>query len=383
MKELNEYEIDESVRDLMRRARSLSNGDEKIMTLEEAVRIADTGHDVELQYDAREELIEATFWAGETDKAIVAYSWCLATFDKYPEKFSEFLLLWRYKWIVNVIFHFPQIPKEQIYEMLDEMERRYRNAGYGLRVVYYYRYRVERFFGNKDAALRHFRYAQTLARDDLSDCSACEIDERVTFQIYCEDYEFALSIAEPILEGRHKCRTVPQRTLGFVLLPLVHLGRWEEAWDYHHRGYSMISQDVTFLEYLSDHLLFLALYEDFERAAHILEKHFDWAKKNSDKFDQYLFYRAAWLFLDLLTESGVDTLELRLPETFPRYNEEGRYETSLLRDWFKESAREIALRFDARNGTDSFAQELAETPPLKKLRRSNQIRNNESASLNA
>lgn len=369
MKEINEYEVAGSVRELISRSLSLPAGEEKIMTCEEAVRLADTGGDLELQYLAREELIEAAFWGGETEKAIVAYTWCLATFDKYPEKFSEWTLLWRYKWIINVIFHFPQIPKEQIYEMLDEMERRYRKAGYGLRVVYYYRYRLEKFFGNKDEALKHFHYAQTLQRDTLSDCAACEIDERVTFQSYCEQYELALRIAEPILEGRQRCRTVPQRTLGHVLLPLVHLGRWEEAWDYHHRGYTMISRDASFLEYLSDHLLFLALYGDFEKAARILEKHFHWSKKNTDKYDRYLFFRAAWLFLDILADSGEDTLALRMPESFPLREESGQYEISRLREWFESSAREIAKRFDERNGTDRFEKELAETLTLKELKR--------------
>ena len=163
MRELNEYEIAGSVRELMNRAARLEDGDEKIMTLEEAVRIADTGNDIQLQYNAREELVEAAFWGGEADKALVAYSWCLAQFDKNPEQFSEWVLLWRYKWIVNIIIDFPQIPREQIYKMLDEMERRYLQAGYGLRVVYYYRYRINKFFGYRDEALRHYQYAQTVS----------------------------------------------------------------------------------------------------------------------------------------------------------------------------------------------------------------------------
>jgi tetratricopeptide (TPR) repeat protein len=369
MNEINEYEIAGSVRDLIDRSFSLPTGDEKIMTLEEAVRIADRGADLKLQYEAREELIEAAFWGGETEKALVAYSWCLAQFDKNPGSFPEWTLLWRYKWIINVIFHFPQIPKEQIYEMLDEMERRYRAAGYGLRVVNYYRYRIERFFGNRDEALKHFRYAQTLARDTLSDCEACEIDERASFQIYCEQDELALRIAEPVLEGYKRCRTVPHRTLAHVLLPLVRLGRWDEAWDYHHRGYTLISNDPNFLEYLSDHLIFLALYGEFEKATHVLEKHFHWAKKNTDKYDRYLFFRAAWLFLDILKDAGEETLKLRLPESFPLYEESGEYEIERLKEWFLKSARDIAGQFDKRNGTARFARELDETPALKSLKR--------------
>lgn len=372
MKEVNEYEIDASVRELIRKASLLGDGDEKIMMLEEAVRIADTGYDVKLQYEAREELIEAAFWGGETEKALVAYSWCLAQFDNHPEKFSEWLLLWRYKWIVNVAVNYPQITKEQIYEMLDEMERRYLKAGYGLRVVYYYRYRTEKFFGNKDEALKHFRHAQELPRDALSDCAACEIDERVTFQAYCGEDELALSLAEPIFSGLQRCRSVPQRTLAGILLPLVRLGRWAEARDYHTRGYSMISHNILYLDYVSDHLLFLALYGDFEAGARLLEQHFHWTTKSKNLHDRYTFYRAAWLLVELMSDAGSETIKVRLTESFPlyQYSQNHHYETSRMKEWFESSAREIGERFDKRSGTDKFARELAETPALKELKRS-------------
>ena len=371
MKEINEYEVEASVRELIRKATLLGDGDEKIMTLEEAVRIADTGHDVKLQYQAREELIEAAFWGGETEKALVAYSWCLAQFDNYPEKFSEWLLLWRYKWIVNVIVNFPQITKEQIYEMIDDMERRYLRAGYGLRVVYYYRYRIEKFFGNKAEALRHFRRAQELSRDELSDCAACEIDERVTFQAYCGNNEFAVSLAGPILSGLHKCRSVPHRTLAGILLPLARLGRWAEAHDYQERGYSMISRNVIHLAYVSDHLLFLALYGDFEQAANLFERHFHWTTKNKCLYDGYAFYRASWLLAELMSDAGRDTIKIRMPESFPlyQYSQAHHYETSRLKEWCESRAREIGRKFDERNGTDQFARELAETPMLKEIKR--------------
>ncbi len=372
MNEINEYEIVSSVRELIHRASRLGDGVEKIMTLEEAVRLADTGHDVKLQYQAREDLIEAAFWGGETEKALVAYSWCLAQFDNYPEKFSEWLLLWRYKWIVNVVVNYPQITKEQIYEMLDEMEQRYLKAGYGLRVVYYYRYRTEKFFGNKAEALRHFRHAQELSRDDLSDCAACEIDERVTFQAYCGENELALSLAEPIFSGLHRCRSVPHRTLANVLLPLVRLGRWDEARNYHARGYSMISSNMLYLDYVSDHLLFLALDGDFANAALLLERHFHWTTKNKNQYDRYTFYRAAWLLLELMSDSRERTIKLRLTDSFPLYqfSQNHHYETSQMKEWFESRAREIGEKFDKRGGTDRFARELAETPALKELKRS-------------
>jgi hypothetical protein len=345
----------------------LEDGDEKIALLEEAVRIADTGTDIELQYFARKEFLNAAYWGGAPEKAMVAYAWCLGQFDMQPGMFSERDLLWTYKWMVNSIFHFPQISKEQIYAMLDDMTRRYREAGYGLRVVYQYRYRFERFCGNGEEAIRHYRYAQELASDDLSNCPACELDEHVSFQNYCGEEELAISTAQPLLEGRYKCRTVPQRTIARLLLPLIRLGRREEAWDYHLQGYRAVSRNKSFLNYVSDHLIYLTVIAELERAAELLEEHYAWSEGNTDAHNRFLFYRAAWFFLDVIAESQTPRLSLSLPRTFPLYEVGGHYESSRLADWFQKEAREIARKFNERNGTDHFTHELEGDMALKNL----------------
>lgn len=369
MKEINDTDIAENVRALVNQASYLDDGEEKIMTLEEAVRIADTSYDVRLQYRTREAFIEAAFWGGEPDKALVAYSWCLAKFDRNPEAFAEWNLLWRYKWIVNIIIDFPQIPKEQIYQMLDDMERRYVQAGYGLRVVTYYRYRTERFFGFKDKALSYYERAETMPRDLLSDCPACETDEKVTYQIYRGASEVALRVAEPIIDGRKVCRSVPHRTFANLLIPLVKLGRWDEAYDLHLRGYHLMAGKVAMLPYLCEHLHFVGLYGDFEKGAQILESHFDWSNKNTNIHDRYLFYRAAWAFLDLMIDSGREMSTLRLPESFPMKSENNVYQVAELKDWFEKRTREIGERFDRRNGSNHFANEQIEKLALKDLKR--------------
>jgi hypothetical protein len=292
------YDFDAAarVRELIDRSLDLPEGDEKIMLLEEAVRLADAGSDIKLQYQARESFLEAAYFGGVPEKALVAYAWCLAQFDRDPEQFWEWRILWRYKWMVNVICDFPQISKEQIYEMLDDMERRFRASGRGLRAVYKYRYRTERFFGNRDEAIRLYRLAEQSRKDDLSDCAACETDERVTFSLYCGEDERALSTAESLIYGREKCRSVPQRTYSKLLLPLLRLGRREEAWQYYMRGYSMIANNRGMLDYLCEHFVFLSLYGDLKGAARMLEKHYTWTEENTNVYERFMFYRASWTF---------------------------------------------------------------------------------------
>jgi hypothetical protein len=350
------------------RGLELEDGEEKIALMEEAVSLADTGSSVEDQYFAREELLRAAYWGGSPEKALVAFAWCLAQFDMQPDKFSETNLLWTYKWMVNTIFHFPQIPKEQVYEMLDDMTRRYRRAGYGLRVIYKYKYRIESFCGNREEAIRNYHIAQEHASDGLSDCQACELDDRVQFHHYCGEDELAIVYAQPLLEGRYKCRTVPHRTMARLLVPLLRMGRLDEAWQYHLQGYRAVARNKSFLNYVSDHLIYLSVAGELERAQELFETHYPWLEGNTDAYNRYLFFRAAWLFVEIMSERRTSRLRLNMPRTFPLHAANGEYESSRLAGWFKQEARRIALRFNERNGNEHFTQELEETIKLKELK---------------
>ena len=357
----------ERAQKLIEESFQLDDGDEQISVAEDAVREADLSGHLETQYRAREAFVRACVFGGETDRALVAFAWLLATFDQNPGRFSEWNILWKYKWIVGLTCEFPQISRAKIFEMLDDLEARSLRAGYGLRAAYTHRYRIEKFWDNPTAAFENFRIMHELPIDDLANCPACEIDENVGFAIYCGLNEQAVLLAEPILNGSQTCRTVPHRTYANLLLPMVKMGRQKEALDFHRAGYRLISSNKDNLDRMSDHLIFLALTENFERAGKVFEKHYVWSEQNRNLADRFRFFRAAWLLFDLLVDRGQETAELRLPDSFPEYFVEGRYDPKRLAHWFKQQADDLARRFDERNETDFFSRTLTETPALKSL----------------
>jgi hypothetical protein len=361
-----ELELQE-LAELLGRALDLDEGDEQIATLEEAVRVADIEGDLELQYGAREALVRACIFGGASEKALVAFAWLLAQFDKHPGKFDQWAILWKYKWIVAQVCSFPNVSKARIYKMLDDLSARSEAAGYGLRAVYNHRYRTEKFWDNREKAVEYFHKMQELPEDGLSNCPACETDERVSFSIYSGHDERAVELAQPILDTRQKCASVPHRTYANILLPLLRLGRQKEAVLYHHLGYDLICNNKTFLDKVGEHLVFLALTQNFESAITLVEKHYLWTEQNRDVLSQFRFFRAAWLLFEMLAEQHEGSLELRLPRSFPLYSESGRYEPTRLAAWFKQKATEIARRFDERNETDFFARTLDQTLSLKAL----------------
>jgi hypothetical protein len=363
---MSQSEAAEQVYQLLSESLELEDGEAQVALCEEAVRLADLNGELNLQYLAREAFIRACIFGGAEEKGLVAFAWMLAQFDSNPSRFDQWGLLWKYKWINGVICDFPQVSKQRIYEMIDDLEQRALRAGYGLRATTNERYRAERFWDNKERAIEYFRKLEELPADDLSNCPLCETDERVSFAIYCGNDERALEVALPILNGKKKCGSVPQRTYANVLLPLFRLGRQREALRYHAKGYSQIANNKGFLDRIADHLICLTLTENFDRSIALVERHYSWTETTRNAYSHFHFFLAASLLFDMLAERE-RSFNLSLPRSFPLYSETGDYDCARLAAWFQQKAEAIAMRFDERNETDFFMRTIAETLLLKEL----------------
>jgi hypothetical protein len=368
----------DQVRTLIAQSHLLEDGDSKIMLLEEAVRLADICGDFTLRHNARTLLINAATFGGAPEKALVAYSWCLAQYDGGREQeIDEWTLLWMYKWILTNITSFPQISKAQIEEMLDDMAARYRRAGYSLRPNYMLRNRIYKFWDEAKAA-EFFHKAQETYRDTASDCAACELDDSVSFALRQQDDAEAARLAVPIIQGRLRCGSIPKITFANLLLPLLRLGRMDEAVSLHLQGYRLVGRaGKGYVSSVADHITFLAVTENLDRAVRIFEKHLADASALADLASKFDYYIAAWFLLDELRGRGRETLKLRLPRPLEVYEESETYQTTLLAGWFLRQAQTLAARFDARNESDYYTRRIRDTAALKQLRLTHPIRETE------
>lgn len=344
----------------------LPDGPAKLALLEEAVRLADTHQDVALGDEVRDDLIRTATFSGYPEKALVAFSWRLAQADRDPERFPDRRLLWQYKWIAARLKNFPQISREQIDDAFNDMAQRCQRAGYGLRCIHDLRGDTAMFLCEPEEAQRHYRTWEKTPRDANSDCLACEQNHRVFYHLFLGKKEKALQLAEPILRGAMRCAEIPHITYANVLLPLLQLGQVEQAAEYHHKGYRLIATNRNFLAQIGDHLLFLALTDNLLRGIHLFEKHVSWALEVNDQRERWLFFLGARFLLSRVVESGTTSLKLRLPKALPCYQEEGRYESAILASWLDETCRDLAARFDERNGNDGFRRRLKAQSRLKR-----------------
>jgi hypothetical protein len=359
--------IDEHLEELLDQAHALADGPAKLAVLEEAVRIADARQLLDLGFRLRKDLIRTATFTGAKEKALVAFSWRLAQCDRHPDQFPEEDLLWEYKWVVDSVTDYPQISRQQIGDMLADMDRRYERNGRGRRAVYKLRCQTAKAMGLVEEARQAQRLWRAAPVGRGNDCPACERNHQVEYLLFVGKEERALELAEPILRGRLRCAEIPHETYPAMLLPLVRLGRLDEAVQYHLQGYRLVADNAEFLWPAARHLRFLAVTLNLDRAVHLFEKHLPWAVETLALSRRFEFYQSARLLLDLLRETRHDTLAVHLPRALPVAHAERSYRVADLAAFFDEQCRELAERFNARNGNDHFTRRLNEPAEWKQL----------------
>jgi hypothetical protein len=342
----------ERVAELLRGASELRHGPEQVALVERAVSIADAHQDLELGFAARRRLVQSATFSGMPDKSMVAFAWCLAQSDRDPRRFPEHRVLWQYKWVVMSLYGFPEIPRARIEEAIEDIDVRYRRAGLSLRPIWRIRLISARGMGDEDRAGECFSRWLEAPRDQFTDCRACETSTHVGHLVDLGRDDQALEVARPLLDGRLSCATQPQISLGRVLLPLLRRGRLDEAVERHLQGYRAIRREPHYYTAtLAQHLSFLALSGNLDRAVAVLEAHAAQALRDPTPGDRFHFGLAARLVVDALRRAGRDVVAVRLG-LGPQADHRGPTPTTDLEQLLAGFLQELAARFDARNGND-------------------------------
>ncbi len=156
----------------------------QVSLLEEAVRLADTHGDADEGFRLRTALATAAMLGGRPDVLLVAFSWCVAQYDRDPGRFKgeeEFSLLCGYKWAVENLVAFPQVSRADIDKLLDDMERRYRAHGASMHAVHHKRRQVLSLMGDMAGAAEADRHMARARPDFLSYCPACVQDASIEY----------------------------------------------------------------------------------------------------------------------------------------------------------------------------------------------------------
>ena len=352
---------------LHKQIRQLPRSPLRMELVEQAVAVADSLNDILAGFMMRQELMTEACFGGHPDKLLAAFSWCLAQADKDPQSFSEANLLWKYKWAMANLRDYPQISRQQIESSLADFNARLGRNGASRRTLYQKSCEVAYELGDRAKVEELLPLWKKGKRDWLSDCLACELDSQVSMSLFLGDENQALAQVADILKKGLGCSTVPFKTYRKALIPLVKRGEFEQAAEYHRRGYSKIKNDMGYLESISGHLIYLVLINDQPKALTLFQRHIPLVMQSPSPLDRFFFHHASLFLFRHLSQMPRPNRKIQLPQSFPVYHESGSYDTHALAAWFNSEARQLAAQFDARAGNNYRTDTINQLDELQTL----------------
>ncbi len=291
------------------------------------------------------DLVQAYTYAGERDLAPIAIVRLLRILDEHPDAVAELSrsVHWYLKWMTSDLIDNPAVPLGIVHRWFEDLENRYRTAGYSLRPVLKLRSILARDLGEYGEAVRLRTLALAAPRDEMTDCEACESHWAGTLSVCIGQDPDALRRWAPVLEGRRRCAHEPHRVRADALLPLVRTAAFDAARAAHLTGYPLVEGVPGLRHAVARHIEFCALTGNEARGLDILRMHAGWlTDRGAD----------ANLRLEFLT--GVCVLLRRLVELGRGDVRVGESAAAAISETLTAEIDGLCARFDARNGTDSI-----------------------------
>lgn len=331
-------------------ALAMPDGPAQLAALDGAIRAADATGDARLTFEFRHEAIEKFVFGGDDRRAFLAFSQSLAAYDREPDiggEDTEHSILWQFKWVVNALPEFPDIPLDRTYAVLDDMRARYLRGGHSLHAVHQARWQIALHVGDLDQAAASYHDMVTAKRDSLSNCSVCVPSAQAGYLNTLGRHAEAITVAAPFADSW--CRTQPERVRTNLMVSYLHTGRHGKAVEAHRAAYREMRTQRLHLASLGNHLAFLGRTGNEARGLETLERHLPWIDALCTPYDVLSFTAPAVQVLRRLAESGHGDATVQ-----GRPGPDGRrpaVTVDALRDELTGLVEGLAARFDARNGT--------------------------------
>lgn len=343
-------------------------GPEERDLIEQAIRLAEEADDERGAYLARMRLTSSAHMSGDTDAMFSAFAWCIARNEQDPGRFPQEVagndLLFQYKWMAGRLGSNPAFSRVEVQALTDDMSRRYREAGVSQSGVLQSLVSTAVLSGDIDEAARHQRERDLIPRDDYSHCEACvrSTDARLA-QLRGDEAE-ALRLFDEIIEQDLACGEEPEAAQAEALLALLRAGRIDDAVAHHRQSYRAARALPDGFSIIADHLVFCAVTGNAARGLAILERHVH--ELGRDPLDEAATLHqllAVGVLLDAVVQAGQGDALVRGSDD-PRVERllgasDGPRTAASFAEQAWAAAATVAGRFDARNGNDFYARQVA------------------------
>lgn len=327
---------------LRREYRALQSGDTRMRAIRTAITAAEQANDDASALMFHHDLIKESVFSGDRYQALIDFPQYLAITERDPELKRENMwdTLWMFKWIVEASTEFYQIEKVQVLRWFSEFRRELAANGYSLRTWYEKR---AIFFSYCDRAKMRMDYDDFLSasKDAMSDGEASELDSVVRFELAIGNRDKALKAANQIFDRRMRTEEVPCKTYYYLLSDALERGDMDSAAEYARPLRGLCSGQRFQLEPIGRMLEYDAL-TDPEAGLRFYQANKPLRDGSRNPFLCFWFDRGAARLLEAAAKRGGADADALAAEA----------------QKYRESAKDIAAKFDARNRSDYFTSML-------------------------
>lgn len=291
-------------------------GEALLRGLREIVTFAKSNGDGDTAASFARHLIEAGSHAGRLDYEMLGFAEMRDLYER-DARYADLrdYLLWYYKWVTERLPEYAEVPADQVESTFADMERFYRNEKEGLRPVLALRARAAAFMGQTAEAERQLAAWEAAEKVASDDRAACETHARVQLLLDLGRPVDAIEAAGPVLGGDESCEEVPATTFSRLLLPLLLLGKAEEAVYLSLVVRRQVRLVPKLVGYLADDVILLSALGLFESARRLTVIMAARAAEATNPFDGFQVARAAWVFLSRLAKDPDAKQTIALPRT--------------------------------------------------------------------
>lgn len=344
----------DQVHALMAEAAKLPDSLTKFDLLDEAIRLADLHQDLRLGIDARLPFIQVARNLLRGDHMAVAFTWCLHQYDQRPDLFAGRDLYDDYAELIGQLANFDAVTRPQLDAMLDDLSARMTREGRSLAPVWSMKREMAPDLGDRE--LSHEAMRQ-LAR--LSHEWRLTPGNRFYHALFVGDEDEAMRVADT--EWLVPGRPLPPTSKWYKsLVLLLKRGRLADLKRWQARALAAIRVGDTYYWEYGAVVATLALSGRFDDALKLCGQCQRAVRDHTDPLTQLHFHLNMVVLFDRLHAVGTDTVLVRFNEAVPGRRPNGRYVVAEVRDWMRRAATELAARFDRRNGTGYYAEQLRE-----------------------
>ncbi len=359
--------------ELRERYRELEHGRARMAGIRAAIEEADKHKDISYQIYFRAQFCEESVFYGDDLDMVVMFPEMLSLVDRYPDapttrhnssyKNSYSNVLWIYKWLLEDCERFYQIPMEDCLKFFEDYKQRCIATGYNLRPYYEYVYSFYDSMGDSRGEKAFGRFRK-LPHDSNCNCRACERNLEINYYLDHDEFETAVRLSQDIENHRLLCSTIEKnrawlRMKKHFLHYYLRKKEYEKIAEYCRLIERNMNGEREF-ECWSDFLEGYA-YVDIGKALKIYKKFWkEWLSERcpGEAYDNDI--SACVFFRELGKARKGEYVKIGFDDTFPLFREDGRYRIEELYKYHYNRAREVAEKFDARNGTDFYCRSLKE-----------------------